>query len=499
MLPRRLGWAFVIAATAVACSERLEHAPERPTLRIALPSAPVSLDPHLQEERSTLAILGHVFEALTEFDPDMRLRPLLAASWDNPSDLVWRFRLRPNVVFHDGRPCTASDVVAALERARQHPQSQMGGFLVAVEEVRAIDPLTVEVLTTDPYPLLAARLSFVAIVPAGVPARIEQPVGTGRWRYGGGTADSMVLEPFDEHRDGPQVWGRVELSFVEQADQRARLLRLGEVDLAASLTPESASDIGPGRALLSGSGLAVTFLAMRVDRRPFDDPRLRQAIDLAIDRQRIVREELGGRAVPAGQVTNPAIFGHASDLLPRVADPDAARGLLAGHGPVAAFALEHPPGLGIEAAAIAADLVAVGLEVSARESPWPELYARLSAGDVDAFLAGYACDSGAASDIFDAALHSPDPTRGYGDANFMGFRDPAFDQLVEQANRTLDDRRRRTLLEQASRLAAETLPLVPLWTSESLYGVSAALEWRPRLDRRVIAHEVRPRAPGSDH
>ncbi len=462
---------------------------------MALPTAPVSLDPHLQDERATLATLAHVFEALTAFDGSMRLRPMLAASWENPSDTLWRFRLRPDLEFHDGRILSADDVVASLERARTHTASQVAGFLVSVRSVRRVDATTVEIETDEPAPLLAARLSFVAIVPAAMPGRIETPVGTGPWRFSGWSENRLELEAFDNHWLGPTPWSGVDIDFVEDEADRLDGVHQGRFDIAAMVPNAPASAVG-GVRIERRAGLAVTFLGMRVDRPPFDDPALRRALDAAIDREALIRETLPGPARAAYQPTSPAVFGHAIGLDPRPHDPVGARTIFTRVDLEHPLALVHPPGLELEARALARDLSRTGLPIEAVVQPWPELYQRLSAGTVDLFLAGYACDSGSASDLFDAALHTRDAARGYGNTNFMGYSNATFDALVERANATLDERSRRAMLEDASRIVLEDLPIIPLWINESVYAVRDDLKWQPRLDRRVLAHELSTRSDG---
>src|SRR5690606_8388106 len=94
----------------------------------------------------------------------------------------WTFELRPGATFHDGRPVTVDDIVASLERAKNHPGSRVSGYLVAVDSVRAVDAEHVEIRTIRPYPILLNKLSFVAIVPADAPERIERPIGSGPYR-----------------------------------------------------------------------------------------------------------------------------------------------------------------------------------------------------------------------------------------------------------------------------------------------------------------------------
>lgn len=130
----------LLAVLPFACARRAST--PAPPLRIAMPSAPTSLDPHLQDEVNTFSVLGNIYEGLTEFDADMQVQPALAVRWENPDDLTWRFHLRRGVRFHDGRPLTAADVVFSLNRARSHPQSRVASYLVAVRDVQALDSST---------------------------------------------------------------------------------------------------------------------------------------------------------------------------------------------------------------------------------------------------------------------------------------------------------------------------------------------------------------------
>ncbi|MRR12267.1 hypothetical protein EG835_07345, partial [bacterium] len=177
---RRLGVVLVVALAAAGPGSC-----RRPPLpiRIAIHSAPQSFDPHLQNEILTAAVLANIFDSLTEFDEESQIRPALAAEWTNPDARTWVFRLRPGVLFHDGRPLTAEDVVFSLARARKHPRTDLASYLVEVESVKALDPLTVEIRTRRPFAALLVKLSPIPIVPRGSPETITRPVGTGSYRF----------------------------------------------------------------------------------------------------------------------------------------------------------------------------------------------------------------------------------------------------------------------------------------------------------------------------
>ena len=153
-------------------------------MRVGLYAAPLSLDPHLENEFLTSAVLANAFEGLTSLDGAMRVEPALAVSWDTPGPSTWRFRLRPRARFQDGRPVTARDVAWSLERARHHPRSGVSHYLADVVDVRVAAPDVVEIRTQASTSLLLNRLSFIAIVPEGSPAEIRSPIGTGPYSAG---------------------------------------------------------------------------------------------------------------------------------------------------------------------------------------------------------------------------------------------------------------------------------------------------------------------------
>ena len=134
-----LAVAFAVGTLTAGCAPRAAEVPARP-LRIAIADRPLGLDPHLNNDFLTGAVLANGFEGLTRFDRDFRIEPCLAATWETPDPLTWRFHLRPGVRFHDGRPLRAADVVASLERARHHPRSCVTSYLVAVAAVRELRP-----------------------------------------------------------------------------------------------------------------------------------------------------------------------------------------------------------------------------------------------------------------------------------------------------------------------------------------------------------------------
>ncbi|HVS02478.1 MAG TPA: ABC transporter substrate-binding protein [Thermoanaerobaculia bacterium] len=482
---------LLTAGLAAGCREA---ARERP-LRLGMYDGVAQLDPHLENEFLTVSVLSHLYEALVTFDAELRIRPCLAERWDNPSDRVWRFYLRPDVTFHDGRPLRAEDVVWSLERARNHPRTEFASYLVAVAGVRALDARTVEITTERAYSVLLQKLAFLFVLPEGSPEAVREPIGTGPYRLlRHDPGERVTLEAFPGYWGQSPAFRRVELLAIPDPGERVQRLLDGEIDLAQALPPAEVARVeGSGVATVAlREGLSVEYLETRSDRPPFDDDRVRRALSLALDREALVRELLHGQGVPAGQLVPPMAVGFAPDLAAPAADPDAARRLLhaAGYPDGLDVELEHRAGRPVEP--IARQLEAAGIRVRPVGREWQALYERLIAGETSLAYVGLVVESADASDVLDSMGHSPDPRRGYGDGNYGGYRNPELDELIERSGSEPKPLERRILLQECMRLWTRDAPYIPLYVPHELYGVRRGLSWRPRLDGNLLAAEMAP-------
>lgn len=459
--------------------------PKRTEMTVEAQGLPSGLDPHLQDDSVSHSALFNVYEGLVTFDGDMRVQPGLAVRWENRDDATWRLMLRAEVKFHNGRDLTAHDVVASLERARRHPLSKTAQYLVAARGFRALDDRTVEIQTVSPYPLFLHKLAFVAILPGDAPATLASPVGTGPYQVARFDAkDALQLESFEGYWAGRP--GVERLRFEYCADREARLRRLleGHADVLLGVPFSSAERVrrAPGCRIEKRLSMTVAYLGLRCDRPPFSDRRVREALDLAIDRRSLVQSMAAGWGEPAGQMVGRDVFGHAGDIPIQSPDPQRARRLLREAG--------YPDGLdvdlqmreGIDATTLLASLRAVGIRVRAVPLPWGELMRRLEAGEIALYLGGVLCPTGDASDVLDADLHSAGTTPGYGSGNFFGYGNPELDRLIERAGSLPSMEMRLGVLKEAMRLVARDRPLLPLYTPFNAYGVRDGVEWKPRLD-----------------
>src|SRR5512145_2060551 len=146
--------AAIVAMTTPASSK---------TFRYANDGDSNSMDPYARNETFLLTFTHNIYEPLVRWNEQVKLEPALATEWSQPSPTVWRFKLRPNVKFHDGAPFSADDVVFSLNRANG-PGSNMRGHFVTFKEARKIDNLTVEIETKYPDPVYISKLAQIAIM-----------------------------------------------------------------------------------------------------------------------------------------------------------------------------------------------------------------------------------------------------------------------------------------------------------------------------------------------
>jgi peptide/nickel transport system substrate-binding protein len=461
-------------------------------VRVAIHSAPQSFDPHLQNEVLTSAVLANVYDALTEFDGESRIGPALAAEWRNPDDRTWVFRLRQGVRFHDGRLMTADDVVFSLDRARRHPGTAMASYLVEVETARAIDPSTVEVRTKRPFAALLAKLTMIAVVPTGSLARISRPVGTGSYRLGRMGTDGFDLAPVaGGWRKGRKA---LPLAFVVEPNPQRRVERLlaGEADIATDLPGDAIEVLREAACCreLALPGSTVEYLRLAPIEPPFRDRRVREAIDLAIDRPAFVSGAHHGLGLPVGQLVVPGVFGFAPDLKATVRDVPRARRLLAESGYPNGFdvVLEYRPGR--RAGLLVTQLAEVGVRVTPRETLWTDLHPRIRKGEVSFYLGGVVAPTAEASDVLDGFVHTRDEAKGYGTTNHSRYSNPRADELIEAAAASLGMTRRRELLQEAMRVVMADLYLLPIAGLYEVYGVRNGVRFSPRLDMRLLGREM---------
>lgn len=455
---RRTLTAALIAAASFAWAQS-------GTLEIAVDSSPAGLDPHVVTAFSSVAILGQVYDGLMEVNADLQLEPALATGYTVSADgLTYTFALREGVVFHNGRPMTADDVVYSYQRIVDTATgSPVASRFAQVASVTAIDPVTVEIVLAAPYAPFLQNTAFLYVVPREVVeanggSLAQVAVGTGPFVLSEVVPDTYTLLTANPsyYRPGEPGVAALKYNVVPEASTRAAGLRTGAFHLIPDVDPATAQTLGTvtGITLLGVQELSYSLIGMNVRRPPFDDARVRRALNLALDREEIVEAVYFGNAVPGGPLS-PALTDWAlptGDYSCYAPDPAAARELLALAG--------YPNGIDFEIVTLGslrvvvdtaqvaqAQLAAAGFRATVTVEEVGNFVQRWRNGDFDAF----------------ASLNggNPDPDgyldrtfRSTGSTNVFGYTNPAVDTLLTAGQQASDMATRQGIYADLQRALA---------------------------------------------
>ena len=328
-------------AVAFAACEQPDHAAETGT---PLPAERQDLiigagadDFILEINRHRLGmypINASICESLVRLTPDFGVEPWLARRWEYRGDNTWRFHLRSDVKFHDGRPFNAAAVRYSLARA---VRTDIGHGFLTENSVQVVDDTTVDVRTSQPNLRLVEQLvhpSFSMVAPGTDPA--IRPICTGPFRFVEYVRGShLTAERNDEYWRAAARLRKLTFRFLPDDNTRALALRSGEVDLILDVHRAMAAGLEAAPAIrvvrAPPGGVLLTYIATR-GKPPYTklaDPVLRRAVALAIDRQTLVEQVLDGDAAQVATVNPPSVLGHYADKVTGIPhDPDEAARLL---------------------------------------------------------------------------------------------------------------------------------------------------------------------------
>jgi peptide/nickel transport system substrate-binding protein len=523
MQPKRL----VLAALAVAA---LAAAPAcAVTLKWAAQNDILTLDPHSQNHATTNSILQHTYEGLTRYTKDYKVEPCLAVSWKEISDTHWRFNLRKGVKFHDGSPFTADDVVFSFGRILQ-PQGTMQIYVATIKEVKKVDDYTVDFILKGPDPiLLRSIVDFRIMSKSWAEKNKSQDVqnyakkeeiyasrntnGTGPYLIKGWEPDKRIV--FAVNKDW---WGKLDGNVTDviytpiKADAtRVAALISGDVDMVTDLPVQDVERLrrDPKLKVLDGHEVRTIFIGMDQysnelkysnvkGKNPFKDVRVRQALNMAVDREAIRKVTMRGLSIPGGLMIAPGVHGYSKtiDVVPKY-DVAGAKKLLAeaGYPNGFEFTLDCPNNRYVNDEKICQALVAMwskaGLNVKLNSIPFANFIPKILQTDSSAYLLGW----GVAT--FDALymLQSLVRTKTTGaDGNFNQGRisDPKLDNTIDAIKIATDPVARDALIKEALEKTRDEHYYVPLhyqlrpWAMKNNVAIVHSADDRPQSRYAVV-------------
>ena len=435
------------------------------TLVVGVLGEPVTLVPHQATDLVGSAIVGNVCETLVRYHPDGR-RPegVLATTWATADRRTWTFTLREGVRFHDGALLDADAVVSSLDDLRRE-RSFPG-------RAQRIGPHVVEVNLDQPNAALLATLSqpyYCIDSPHRDPH--AGPIGTGPFRFVAKGPGQVELASHPGYWGGAPRLRRLVFRRFTEEDALAAALVAGEVDVTSAIGQDRVGRLRDesGVTLDSSTGLNLAFLSVNNERRPFSDARVRQALSRSIDRERLIREFMGGHAEPARNPLPPLVPGYDARAKALRLDRPAALRLLAEAGFPSGFetsllAVASPraylPSPLRMAERIRADLAEVGIKAALKEVPsWGEYVQRATRGDYDLCLLGWQADTNDPNDFLSALLAS----EAIGTTNRSRYQSPEMDAILKRARMGGDMAERLASYRDAQDLFQSEMPWVPLY------------------------------------
>jgi peptide/nickel transport system substrate-binding protein len=471
---------------------------------IAAPYELTSLDPHAQDKLGTYAILSNVYEPLVSFDADMKIRPCLALSWESPDASTWVFHLRPSVAFHDGRPFGARDVVYSFRRLLGSADLEFRNYVLSVADVAALDDHTVRIRTSLPSRIFLNKIGNVLVVAEG--ARFQSVAsanGTGPYRLTGWAKEQTVrLVRNATYWGDPPAIPQVHYALGRAPHEALRGLREGRFQLIQCDSKKAETElVGGGFRVVRRDNLFVKHLGFDLANdatpfsparpNPFKDVRVRRAIHIGLDRQRLVRE-LWSDAVPATQPVPRFVFGFDPGIQEPLYDREAARALLRRARLGKGFdVVLHTRRIFADAAAVVKEeLGALGIRVEPRLLPDVEFFDLVGRGGATFWLNRFSCTSGDASDFLDAVVHSRRTGRPFGKNNYGGYGRDDLDRAIEASAGIEKPHQRRDAIQGVLRRAMEDLVVIPLYNDQDIYAMAGNVSWQPRSDSYIRAAEI---------
>ncbi|MGQ7791228.1 ABC transporter substrate-binding protein [Faunimonas sp. B44] len=474
------------------------------TLVFCSEGSPESLNPQLVTTSTGMNAARPMFNNLVEFAPGSTdLEPALAETWTISDDgREYTFHLRSDVPFHGNasfaptRPLNADDVVFSLVRQwkEDHPYHHVSGASYdyfkdmgmpdLLESIERLDDRTVRIRLARPEAPFLANLAmpFNAILSAeyaeellaaGTPDRLDRdPIGTGPFVFAGYQENVAVrYRAFDAYWRGRQPIDTLVFSITPNPAVRLTKLKAGECHVMAFPNPADAGQIesDPSLRLLRQEGFNIGYLALNTTKPPFDDARVRRAINMAIDKDAIVEAVYQGAGIAAKNPVPPTIWSYNDQIRPYSYDPAGARRLLVEAG--------HPEGLAADlwympvsrpympsakriAELIQVDLGKIGVRTELNTAEWGEYRLKMQAGEPMLALYGWTGDNGD-PDNFLHVLLGCTAARAGGN-NIAKWCDPAYDSLVTRAKEIADQAARASLYSEAQSVFHEAAPWVPL-------------------------------------
>ncbi len=461
-----------------------------------------ALDPKFIKGRQTQNVVRLMFDSLYHRDNNMQIVPWLATSYENPDELTWRFHLRQGVKFHNGNGFTADDVKFTLSRLME--DDSVWNARKFVDQVEVVDDYTVDIITKEPYAAFMTRVVLWHMTDedyfeeVGADGFASAPTGTGPFKFVEWAKDErLVLKANPDYWGGSPRIKTVIFAPIPESATRIAALESGDVDIITAVPPEYVDQAPAGVEIATVAGTRAFYLGLNVNVEPFDDVRVRHAMNYAVDVESIIENVLNGLARRIDNPLLPEAFGYAATPVYSY-DPERAKSLLAEAGYPDGFEMEldtQPP-LKEIAEVLAGQLGAVGINVTVNIMEKAALYAKYEPGFSQTFLTSWGNSEADADGILSKQFYSKrygcdllatEGETGFGNAElgcyYTGYGNAEVDAAIEGGKLDVNPERRKAHYYTALTIIVEEAPWLFLYNPSEIFAHSDRVQgWVARSD-----------------
>jgi len=465
------------------------------TLSISLAAEPTGLDPTTNPSAAIKRVVHYnLLESLLKVDRNGKIVPMLAKSHKISKDgKEYSFILHKGVKFHDGKPCTAEDVKYSLERILDpKTAAPYRMYYENIESIQVVDPVTVvfRLKKADSMFLFNMARGDAVVVPRHAADRLKSiPIGTGpfklvEWKRG----DSVIMAKNDEYYiKGRPYLDKVIFKFIPDPGSQLAALKAGDIDVIAyDMAPENVAALEKDNRfkVLKGNTTADVIMALNHSRVPFNNPKVRQAITLAIDRDAVIQGSVYGYGTPIGSHMDPTnpYYVDLSGLYRH--NPEQAKRLLAEAGYASGFSavlkLPEPYAYARRSGEVIADqLSKVNIKLIIEVIQMGQWVDRVfKNADYDLTIIGHA-------EPFDIEI--------YGRPNYyFGYKNPGAQELLKKAEGEMNEQARKKIYADLQKLLADDFVNVFLFVNPALPAMKREVQnwWKDYPTIAVDATEV---------
>jgi len=495
------GAALGLATVLGPSLAKLSYAASRDRLTALSSIGLDTLHPYAHSSSPQYGIWNNMIEPLVEVDYGKRTYyGVLAESWEFQGKR-WVIKLRKNVRFHDSSPFTAKDVVYSINRMKNDKLSLQKENFRDFTEIQAPDDYTVVIGTEQPVAVMLDRLQNRFILSkSGMEAQGGdqpdlKPIGTGPYKFQSWQRDgNLVMVRNDNYWGAKPSIREIVVRRVKEDSARVAGLLAGQGDVANNVPVEELArfDNHPRIRAEKVEGVRMYFLAMNVTHKPFDNKLVRQAINYAVDPMTIIKYVYEGNGYVMNGPMGSNVIGFDPQIKRYPVDLNKAKELLskAGYANGLEVKLYFSPDRypkAKEVCQVIADQVAkIGIKVELVSQEFVIFWGKegVNGGKLGFYYVGRPAAD--ADTVYDQYYRSGVSPR-------IQYKNPEFDKLADEEQKTGDPKKRLAILHQMGRILMDDVPFCPLYTLAEIYGVARNINWKSRPDEKLIYAEMKIR------